>query len=116
MDHLTTGYVLVKPGSGVAANAKLRVSVDGPDHARGPEATLVVERANGALSYVAFELNADGDGVKTVRFGKGRIASVTLVLTNASIRFTCWKDTRYSCMGKPKDDGTRHVFDVSLIQ
>jgi len=41
---------------------------------------------------------------------------VTLVLTNASIRFACWKDTRYSCQGKPKDDDTRHVFDVALIQ
>jgi hypothetical protein len=116
MDHLTTGYVRVKPGSGVAANAKLRVRVDGPDFARGPEATLVVEKANGARSYVAVKLNARGDGAKTVRFGKGKIASVTLVLTNASIRFTCWKDTRYSCMGKPKDDDTRHAFEVSLIQ
>jgi hypothetical protein len=116
MDHLTTGYVRLKPGSGVAATAKLRVSVDGPDHARGPEATLVVEKANGALSYVAVKLNADGDGAKTVKFGSGKVASVTLVLTNASIRFTCWRDTRYSCMGKPKDDDTRHVFEVSLIQ
>ncbi|MFN8233703.1 MAG: MXAN_6640 family putative metalloprotease [Actinomycetota bacterium] len=116
MDHMTTGYVRLKPGSGVAANAKLRVSVDGPDYARGPEATLVVEKASGALSYVAFELNANGDGAKTVKFGKGKVASVTLVLTNASIRFACWKDTRYSCQGKPKDDDTRHVFDVALIQ
>ena len=48
MDHLTTGYVRLKPGSGVTANAKLRVSVDGPDYARGPEATLVVGTADGA--------------------------------------------------------------------
>jgi hypothetical protein len=116
MDHLTTGYVLLKPGSGVASNAKIRVAVDGPDYARGPEATLVVKKTSGAISYVAFKLDADGDGVKTVKFGKGAIASVTLVLTNASIRFTCWRNTRYSCQGKPKDDETRHLFDVTLIQ
>jgi hypothetical protein len=116
MDHLTTGYVSLKPGSGVAADAKIRVEVDGPDHARGPEATLVVKRASGAIKHYAFELDAKGDGVRTVAFGRGGVTSVTLVLTNASIRFRCGGNTRYSCQGKPKDDDTRLVFDVTLIQ
>jgi hypothetical protein len=116
LDHLTTGYVSLKPGSGVAADARIRVAVDGPDYARGPEATLVVRSVSGAIEYHRFRLNANGDGVRRVPFGRGAIASVTLVLTNASTRFRCGQNTRFSCRGEPRDDDTRHVFDVTLIQ
>jgi hypothetical protein len=115
LDHLTTRYVRLRPGTNAGVDARIRVRVDGPDRARGPFARLVIERASGGLRYRTVALDAHGDGARTVRFGRGTIASVTLVLTNASVRFRCWHGTRYSCQGVPRDDDRPFAFDARLV-
>jgi hypothetical protein len=113
LDHLTTGYALLRPGQGVAGSAKLRLSVDGPKYKTGSEASAIVLLKSGKQKYYTYSLDADGDGSLTVPFG-ATVDSVFLILSNASTRFTCWKKTVYSCQGKPKDDGWYYYFDASL--
>jgi hypothetical protein len=49
-------------------------------------------------------LNTAGDGVRRVGFGRGAIREVDLVLTNASTRMRCGRNTYYSCTGLGADD------------
>jgi hypothetical protein len=39
---------------------------------------------------------------------------VVLIETNASTRFTCWKQSQYSCMGTPLDDGRVYAFRAHI--
>jgi hypothetical protein len=118
MDHLTQGYVAFFPRRGVSSRAKLLVAVDLPPYRTGPEASVLTFSTAGALKYYIIELNGRGDGSLEVPFGRGKIAEVDLVLTNASTRTTCWQDqsSTYSCAGIPKDDGMPYVYGAALLQ
>jgi hypothetical protein len=118
MDHLTQGYVAFMPRSGVSSTAKLRIAVDLPALAAGSEASVVMINSNGGARYKVIRLNTKGNGRVTVPFGRGRIATVDLVITNASERTRCWVDDSFtfSCAGNPKDDRLRYVYAAGLIQ
>lgn len=117
LDHLTTSYVLVKPSRGVGRRSKLLLSVDGPRYATGPEASAITVSRTGRVKWFVFQLDGKGDGTLRVPFGKGRIAQVVLVLTNASTRTRCWVDEAftYSCAGAPRDDHRTYGYTATLI-
>ncbi len=116
LDHLSANYITHKPGTGVSRSAKLKVTVDGPPGASSPAASLLVLNEDGTFKAVSISLNSSGDGSKKVAFGRGVVNQVVLVLTNASTRFRCFRQSPFSCQGLSRDDG--RVFNVrsKLIQ
>ena len=112
------GIRRVRPRSGVSSTARLRIAVDLPAVAAGSEASVVTIDSNGRARYKVIRLNRKGDGRVTVPFGRGRIATVDFVITNASERTRCWNDNSFtfSCAGNPKDDRLRYLYGAGLIQ
>jgi hypothetical protein len=107
--HLASAHYSFKPGRGASATGSLKVTVDLPAPATKPAATLLVFLKSGELSVKSVSLNSDGNGAKTVSFGRGLVSRVDVVLTNASARYTsCWTyQTYYSCGGAVAVDENR---------
>jgi hypothetical protein len=118
MDHLTQGYVGFLPRSGVSPNAKLLVTVDLPSYQSGSEASVVAISSDGRPTFFDIRLNRRGNGSVRVPFGRGKVDVVDLVITNASLRTTCWQDETYtfSCGGIPKDDQLAFFYGATLLQ
>lgn len=116
LDHLTSFYATYKPGKGVGDRAELRVAVDLPNYGLGPEASIVVLKRSGALKVIALALDSQGNATRRVNFSRSKVFSVTVVLTNASTRFTgCFAaGSPFSCMGIPQDDDQTFAWRVSL--
>jgi hypothetical protein len=112
--HLASRYYAFKPGSTASPNGSLRVRIDLPRRWLGPEAYLLVRRTSGSLYVRKFALDSDGDGVRSVAFGRGAIREVDLVLTNASTRMSCWRNTDYSCSGVGADDLRYYKFRATV--
>jgi hypothetical protein len=112
--HLTSRYFAFKPGRAASWNGRLRVAVDLPRRWRGPEAYLLVLRTSGSRYVRKFALDSNGDGVRSVAFGRGTIREVDLVLTNASTRMSCWRGTLYSCSGVGADDLRYYRFRATV--
>jgi hypothetical protein len=55
------------------------------------------------------------DRTRTVNFSRS-IARVYLTLTNASIRYTCWRGTGLSCTGVPSDDGLQFAYSARAMR
>jgi hypothetical protein len=116
-DHLTNAYRVFRPGIGVKQSAKLRVTLNLPPGVSGPEASLVSISRTGRLTWRAVRLNAQGDAVVSVPFGRTRV--VILVLTNASTRFADCE--RFSgavwvtCGGTPIDDNRSYVYSARAV-
>jgi len=114
--HLASAHYSLRPGRGTSAAGSLKVTVDLPDPVTKPAATLLVFLKSGDLSVKTISLNSDGNGAKTVSFGRGVVSRVDLVLTNASARYTCWQYvTTYSCGGGiPLDENRTYSFRAKL--
>jgi hypothetical protein len=112
--HLASSYFAFKPGRTASSNGSLRVRVDLPRRWRGPEAYLLVLRTSGSRYVRKFALDSNGDGVRSVAFGRGTIREVDLVLTNASTRMSCWRGTFYSCSGVGADDLRYYRFRATV--
>jgi hypothetical protein len=112
--HLASRYNAFKPGSHASSKGSLRVRVDLPRRWRGPEAYLLVRRTSGGWYVRKFALDSSGDGVRKVAFGRGTIREVDLVLTNASTRMRCGRDTFYSCAGVGADDLRYYKFRAAV--
>jgi hypothetical protein len=112
--HLASGYFAFKPGRTASSNGSLRVRVDLPRRWRGPEAYLLVLRTSGSRYFRKFALDSNGDGVRSVAFGRGTIREVDLVLTNASTRMRCGRGTFYSCSGVGADDLRYYKFRATV--
>ena len=104
LDHLTAGYVVFKPGSGVT---KLRVGVDLPGAATSPRAAVLVLQTDGQVLSGVIDVSSSGVGALRVPFKKGQVRSVVLILDNASTRFkNCFaRNTPWTCSGAPVDNG-----------
>jgi hypothetical protein len=112
--HLASRYFAFKPGRTASSRGSLRVRVDLPRRWRGPEAYLLVRRTSGSWYVRKFALDSNGDGVRSVAFGRGTIREVNLVLTNASTRMTCRRGTVYSCSGVGADDRLYYKFRATV--
>lgn len=121
IDHLSSRYYWLVPGTGVQDDAKLFVAMNGPAYKAGPEASVVVLFKSGKVLLKPLALNKAGEADVVVKFGKGRVVEVDLVLTNASIRrrTACWTDLpkwRYACAALPRDDNLPFSFEAQLLQ
>ena len=114
LKHMSSIYVTFKPGRSDGPRAHLTVQFDGPRYGDGPEGRLMVFTRSGAVAVKTYKLNRNGDGSLRVGFGRGHVSRVVLIETNASIRFTCWKGSQYSCMGSPRDDGRVYQFRARI--
>ena len=114
LKHMSSIYVTFKPGRSDGRRAHLTVQFDGPRYSFGPEGRLMVFSKSGAVAVKAYTLNRSGAGSLRVGFGRGHVARVVLIETNASIRFACWKGSQYSCMGSPRDDGRGYQFRARI--
>jgi len=112
--HLASRSYAFKPGSNASSNGRLRVRVDLPRRWRGPEAYLLVRKTSGSWYVRKFALDSGGDGVRSVAFGRRTIREVDLVLTNASTRMRCGRETFYSCAGVGADDLGYYKFRAGL--
>jgi hypothetical protein len=108
--HLASRYMSFKPGAVTPADAMLRVNVNLPDPSHAPKAFLLVKETGQPWLVHGIALNSNGNGARTVRFGHGTITDVELVLTNASPKMRCGRDTEYSCTGVGVDDLRRYAF------
>jgi hypothetical protein len=120
LSHLSSLPAVVRAGAGTGADARLRVTVDGPSRATRPEARLVVRYDDGRAVLRQVSLNAKGNGKLSVPFGKGTVTSVVVVLVNASERYRdCFGGSPFgglSCWsGKPVDNGRLYSFRARLV-
>ena len=98
IDHLAAKTVSIKPGAGIDDSGwQLRVRIAGPTSA-SQVANVVVRRLDGSVERTPVTL--DGAWV-TVPFD---VRKVTVTVANASTRYTCRRQTAYSCSGTPRDD------------
>ena len=116
LDHLTSYYVAVTRGAGVRADAKLRVTIDGPARQTSPQARVVLVMSGGA-SVVRFRLDDEGRGSKRVAFGAD-VTKAYVIVSNASTRFTrCWAGNgTWSCWGTPVDENLRFTIAAALVR
>jgi hypothetical protein len=108
--HLASTYASFKPGASTPADAVLRVSVDLPDLTHDPRAFILVKESGKPWRVHGIALSSSGDGARSVLFGRGTISEVDLVLTNASPRMRCGRETPYSCAGVGVDDLRQYAF------
>jgi hypothetical protein len=114
LKHMSSVYVTFKPSRTDGRRAHLTVQYDGPRIGYGPEGRLIVFSKSGTITVRRYALNRLGDGSLRVAFGRGHIRRVVLVESNASIRFSCWNGTQYSCQGVPRDDGRVYSFRARI--
>lgn len=107
LNHLTTGYVALKPAAGVTT---LDVAVDLPPAKTSPGARLITISSTGQAFPAAGTME---DGLlffRNVPFQRGTIAKAILIFDNASTRYSrCQQVTPWSC-GKPLDNGVSFPF------
>jgi hypothetical protein len=116
LNHLTNRHIGFKPGASLPAQRRLKITVNGPDRARGTEATVVVLDRDGDVHPLAMTIDAAGNGTRTVNFSRTTIARVYVTLTNASTRYQCWQGTGLSCMGVPADEGQQFTYSARAMR
>jgi hypothetical protein len=107
VDHMASRNLAVRPDAALKDKRwRLRVVVDGPGRRTEPGATLVVQTEHG-VSQHPIRLDREGRGQATIGFTTRNVRSVTVVLVNASTRFSCWHRTTWSCQGRARDDSKK---------
>jgi hypothetical protein len=104
LDHLTEAYGVFSPGTGVKPTQHVRIIIDGPLPGRGGAIHAVTILTDGSASYNRVTLNEAGDATIKLPFGKGTVADIVLVVTNASTAFNCFTGNVFSCQGTPTYD------------
>ena len=116
VSHMAARSVRVRPESSMKdKHWRLRVVVDGPAGKTDPAAYLVVKRTHG-VSMQPIPLNGRGKGRANVPFSAAKVRSATVVLVNASTRFSCWHRTSYSCQGRPRDNNEPFSVKAAAIR
>ena len=108
--HLASTYASFKPGTSTPKDAALRVTVDLPDKVHNPKAFLLVKQVGQPWRAHPVALGVHGNGARSVPFDRGKISEVDVILTNASPKMRCGRDTPYSCTGVGTDDRRRFAF------
>ncbi len=104
--HLSNSTFRVVPAASLTGKRwKLSVRIDMPKRSFGYAAAVTTRAKGGRVTTKQVSLKADGDGALVTRFGRKRVKSVEVTLTNASVRYSCWRGRAFACQGIPKDDG-----------
>ncbi|MGH3113885.1 MAG: MXAN_6640 family putative metalloprotease, partial [Gaiellaceae bacterium] len=115
--HLAARFFSFQPSSGGPANARLRLAFQLPRY--GARATVVVVNRNGTMTHKRLNQSASGRISWGAPFGRRQVARVHLVLSNGSVRTSCWRSVgppSYSCLGRPLDDGRVFRFTAQLVR
>jgi hypothetical protein len=117
IDHLSTKHAVIRPGNDLRGRWRLVVQLDLPPKFRGSVARALVHRKDGRVGWVRVRLNRRGDVRFSVPFSRRKVSHVTLSLTNASTRMgQCRSGTRWSCGGRPLDDGLPFQFRARAVR
>jgi hypothetical protein len=117
INHLAARFFSFQPSSTVPANARLRLDFRLPLH--GARATVVVVNRDGTVVRKRLNQGASGRIRWGAPFGRLQVARVHLVLSNGSVRMSCWRalgPPSYSCLGLPLDDGRIFSFRAQLVR
>ena len=117
INHLAARFFSFQPSSGSPANARLRLAFQLPRH--GARATVVVVYRNGTVVRKRLNQGASGRISWGAPFGRSQVARVHLMLSNGSVRTSCWRSfgpPSYSCLGRPLDDGRVFRFTARLVR
>jgi hypothetical protein len=114
LDHLSSRYVKLIPGTHVRRTAHLRVDLRLPRTARGSAATVLTVARSGAITAIRAKLASNGHATVTVPFGHAKIAAVVLVLTNAGNDYTCNRGSPFACAGIPLDDNLTFRYTATV--
>ncbi len=115
--HLSSTSLRIKPGKGIKGKRKLLISVDATRGKKAnPVARALVFTKKGAVSKTTIKLNKKGKGAKLVKFNRGKVKYVVLLLSNASTRYkNCvTANTDWACGGRPKDDKQKFIVNASV--
>jgi hypothetical protein len=102
MEHMSSDYYRFTPAS--PALAALTIELTLPDTAANPRARALLEATNGTVTSFPAVFDSGSNTWEIVVPGFGAAKQVTLVLTNASTRYSCVQGTQLSCRGIPLDD------------
>ena len=116
LDHLSSANVSVRRSPTLTGRPQLRIWVEGPARTTGPGVALTLHRTDGTLGWRTMQLDADGDGVLTVPFARGKVARVVVTLVNASTRMDCDRDSTLACSGLPRDDGRTFAYRARAVR
>jgi hypothetical protein len=117
ISHLAARFFSFQPSSAGPANARLRLDIQLPRY--GARATVVVAYRNGTVARTRLNQGASGRVRWGAPFGRRQVARVHLVLSNGSVRTSCWRalgPPSYSCLGRPLDDGREFRFSAQLVR
>lgn len=117
INHLAARFFSFQPSSTGPANARLRLDFHLPVH--GARATVVVVNRDGTVVRKRLNQSASGRIRWGAPFGRLQVARVHLVLSNGSVRMSCWRAVgppTYSCLGLPLDDGRVFSFSAQLVR
>ena len=117
INHLSSRNALVNPTSSLKKKRwMLRVVVNGPARKTSPAAYVIVKRKHGHSIKRSVHLGKSGHGKVKVPFSSRKVKGVSITLANASTRYKCWKQTYYSCQGKPQDQGMKYRLQVTAFK
>jgi len=106
LHHLTSHNVVLRPDSSLRKKSwRLKLKVDGPKRRTAPAAYVIVDRRHGKDEKRYVKLSRQGRATVKVDFSARKVKKVTLTMANASARFSCFRQTTWSCQGNPRDDG-----------
>jgi hypothetical protein len=117
IDHLAARFFSFQPSSAGPANARLRLDFRLPRY--GARATVVVVHRDGTVLRKRLNQGASGRIRWGAPFGRREVARVHLVLSNGSVRTSCWRSLgppSYSCLGRPLDDRRIFRFSAQLVR
>ena len=117
INHLAARFFSFQPSADGPVNARLRLAVQLPRY--GSRATVVVVFRNGAVTRKLLKQGPTGRVLWGAPFGRRQVARVHLVLSNGSVRTSCWRAVApplYSCLGRPLDDGRIYRFAAQLVR
>ncbi len=101
VDHLSNSYYNFTP-SGLSGPSTLTLTLDLQAEPVPSRASAVVTDSGGGVTRVPAELTLGVWKIVVPSFES--VQKVTLVLTNGSTRYYCWRGYVYSCRGEPRDD------------
>jgi hypothetical protein len=105
MEHMSNDYYPFTP-SGLQATDSVTFELTLPPAVTNPRARALLEAQDGTVTTFQAGFNPLSGKWQIVvpAFGAPTTERVTLVLTNASTRYTCGRRTQLSCRGIPRDD------------